>query len=114
MRLAYEAALFLGCNITSNFNTLLLCPKAKQWSVGIYHALLAAQNEPIILIPYRIFGDLFQTASGPHNSSVTFYDKLLNGYIDAGMTSLLQVETLANYRISSVIIQLIAIKYKTN
>lgn len=104
MRFAFDSVSFSGCNITSSFQTLLKCPLAKFWSIGIYQALLAAQNEPIILSRYEKFGDLAQTISGLRNSSETFYDKLLNGHVDAAMTSLLMVESLAPYRIPTALI----------
>lgn len=98
MRLNYYPVEFPGCNITSSFESLFKCPLVvKDWPLVIYHALFAAKNEPITLIPYEILGNLTATLSNPRNSSATLFDQFLNGYADATFNTLYMTEERSHY-----------------
>lgn len=99
MRLGYLPVDFAGCNITSNYQSILNCPASAEafWRIGLYQASIAAQDEPITLFAQERLGNLTETVLGPRNSSKAFYDQYFNGFIDAAIFGLYMTEERANY-----------------
>src|SRR5271165_1194251 len=63
----------------------------------VYHALIAAQNEEIVLVPHESFGNFTASISGGRNSNLTFVDHVLNGHVDAVLSKLYMTEERMKY-----------------